>query len=170
MKRLIIDAIIIALATAVLWWITPRRTTTKTTTITRIDTVLSARPQPRDSVLVRVETVRLKGHTILRQNYIQDSGKIIYDTIAIRDSVEVSLPITQRTYTDDSTYTAWVSGYHPKLDSLRTYRRTVTVTHAETQHAKRSRWGIGVQAGYGLTPKGPQPYLGIGLNFNFTNW
>lgn len=170
MKRLIIDFIIIALATAVLWRITPRRTTTKTTTITRVDTVLSARPQPRESVLVRVETVRLKGHTILRQNYIQDSGKIIYDTIAIRDSVEVSLPITQRTYTDDSTYTAWVSGYHPQLDSLRTYWRTVTVTRIEAQTARRCRWGIGVQAGYGLTPKGPQPYLGIGLNFNFTNW
>lgn len=106
-------------------------------------------------------------NTILRQNYIQDSGKIIYDTIAVHDSVEVALPITQRTYTDDSTYTAWVSGYRPQLDSLRTYRRTVTVTRTEAQPARRSRWGIGVQAGYGLTPKGPQPYIGVGLNFKF---
>ena len=62
----------------------------------------------------------------------------IPDSIIITDTVtgESVLPIVQRTYTDDSTYTAYVSGAKidsfPRLDSIdirmRTLERTVTRT------------------------------------------
>lgn len=161
MKKFI-PYLIISLAAAVLWWLFPRQRTYEHTT-THTDTVIVTQPQPRDSVLVRYETVRLPGHTIIRQ----DSGDIIYDTVAVHDSIEVALPITQRIYTDDSTYTAWVSGYRPSLDSLRLLQRHTETTRTIMPSTTRPRrWGIGVQAGCGLSAKGLSPYIGVGVNYN----
>lgn len=32
------------------------------------------------------------------------------------------------------------------------------------------RWGIGVQAGIGLTPNKVEPYIGIGIHYNILSW
>ena len=84
----------------------------------------------------------------------------------------IELPRTQRTY-KDSTYKAWVSGYDPRLDSIEVYRKTIkeTVTITIPTKKKRTFWqrfGIGVQAGYGLglDDKKAHPYVGCGVGFN----
>lgn len=82
------------------------------------------------------------------------------------DSVAVSIPISQTVY-EDSTYTAYISGYQVNLDSV--ILHIPKVTTIVTQHKKQKRWGIGVHAGYGFTLKGtPQwsPYIGIGISYN----
>lgn len=169
-----LTAIIAAIgALVILTWILMRVTKPQVQVVekTRVDTIVVAQPQPRDSVLVRYETVRLPGHTILRQNHIQDSGKIIYDTVTAHDSVEVVLPITQCTYTDDSTYTVWVSGYRPSLDSLRLLQRHTETTRTILPSTTRPRrWGIGVQAGCGLSTKGLSPYIGVGVSYNLVTF
>ena len=93
----------------------------------------------------------------------------IPDTCNIRpgiipeDSVTVTLPITQKVYSD-STYTAYVSGFDAKLDSIKVFSQMVTVTKREPPPA----FTFGVQAGYGITPAGMQPYLGLGVQYNFS--
>lgn len=94
------------------------------------------------------------------------------DTVLLRsdgpkDSVRAVVPITQKVYAD-STYKAWVSGYNPKLDSIQVYRQTVVATKTETVVRKR-RIGIGVQAGYGYGFRygGIEPYVGLGVSWNF---
>lgn len=94
------------------------------------------------------------------------------DTVLLRsdgpkDSVRAVIPITQKTYAD-STYKAWVSGYNPRLDSIRVYRQTIVTTKTETVVKKR-RIGIGVQAGYGYGFRygGFEPYVGLGVSWNF---
>lgn len=79
------------------------------------------------------------------------------------DSVTISLPITQKVYRD-STYTAYVSGFDAKLDSISVYSKMITVTRREPPQA----FTFGVQAGYGITPAGMQPYLGLGVQYNFS--
>lgn len=84
------------------------------------------------------------------------------------DSADVVVPITQNVY-EDSTYTAYVSGYRASLDSLifRMPREVTTITN--THYQKPKRWSIGIQVGYGMTLKGtPQfaPYVGIGVSYN----
>lgn len=79
------------------------------------------------------------------------------------DSVTISLPITQKVYRD-STYTAYVSGFDAKLDSISVYSKMITVTRREPPPA----FTFGVQAGYGITPAGMQPYLGLGFQYNFS--
>lgn len=84
-----------------------------------------------------------------------------------KESVRAVVPITQKVYAD-STYKAWVSGYNPRLDSIQVYRQTVVTTKTETVVRKR-RIGIGVQAGYGYGFRygGIEPYVGLGVSWNF---
>ncbi|WP_270769409.1 DUF6808 domain-containing protein [Segatella buccae] len=94
------------------------------------------------------------------------------DTVFLRsngpkDSAWAVVPITQKVYAD-STYKAWVSGYNPRLDSIQVYRQTIVTTKTETVVRKR-RIGIGVQAGYGygFQYRGLEPYVGLGVSWNF---
>ena len=82
------------------------------------------------------------------------------------DSTDVVIPITQKVY-EDSTYTAYVSGYRANLDSLIIYPKYEVVNI--TSHPKPKRWSVGLQVGYGMTMKGtPQfvPYVGVGISYN----
>lgn len=77
------------------------------------------------------------------------------------DSVTIELPTVQRRYEGED-YTAWVSGVEPRLDSVRVYR----VNERVTIRTPPRRWHIGPVAGMGLTPKGWQPYIGIGVTYS----
>ena len=93
------------------------------------------------------------------------------DTIRLNDTLYLALPREQKTYKDKN-YQAWISGYRPELDSIHIFRNTqqiITSTTIQPKHKSR-RWGIGIQAGYGLTLHQniikPTPYIGVGLSYN----
>ena len=85
----------------------------------------------------------------------------------------LTFPVVQRQYSDDSTYTAYVSGLRynqwPKLDSIIVRQREITntITKTITIQKKRSRFSVGLQAGYGygFQYRGFEPYVGIGVNY-----
>lgn len=130
----------------------PNRTLRDTIT----DTIRVAQPVAVDSVVVR--------HKIVPIYRYSDSVRVVVrDSIIIHDSVAV-VPITQMKY-QDSTYTAWVSGYKPALDSIIVQARTITV-QPQAITVQPRRWQVGIQGGYGITPKGMQPYIGVGINYN----
>lgn len=86
----------------------------------------------------------------------------------ISDSTTVELPIIQRHYAD-STYDAWVSGpIDPRLDSLNIYAPVTTITKQVWKPPKR--WHIGPTIGYGYTPHGFEPYLGISVTYSIISW
>ena len=121
-----------------------------TTKVTIVDSVKKSFPVPVDSFVVR---------------YIAKSLPIARDSVAKQlrsDSVKVQIPISTKVY-EDTLYKAYVSGYEPKLDSITIKQRTTYITH--TTRNKESRFRIGLQAGYGLTPKGLMPYFGVGLSY-----
>lgn len=127
--------------------------TSDTIRVTVIDTIPYLYPTPVDSVVVR---------------YVTEHLPTVRDTVhsIFIDSVAVEIPITQKQYAD-STYTAWVSGYKPSLDSIYVYPRHDVVTITNTIRLKPKRWGIGLNVGYGITPKnGMQPYIGVGVSCN----
>ena len=97
----------------------------------------------------------------------------ITDTLMLHDTVFVHLPIEQRQYSDPR-YTAWVSGYRPQLDSIQIYQTTEYITKEIKMVTKPKRWGLGLQAGYGvLLHNGqvfPAPYIGVGLSYSIINW
>ena len=79
-----------------------------------------------------------------------------------------------KVYTDDSTYTAWVSGVRPSLDSIRTYRNTQYVDRYiyrdVIRQEKPRRFGIGLSAGYGVGKNGLSPVVAVTLNWNLWNF
>ena len=93
------------------------------------------------------------------------------DTVTLLDSVRFD--VVQKMYSDDSTYTAYVSGLKheelPKLDSIAIRQREIvrTVEKTVTVWKQRSRWNIGLQAGYGdgFAYKGFEPYVGVGVGY-----
>ena len=117
---------------------------------TIVDTITVVKPIAVDSVVTRYKWVnveRVKDTTI-----VNEVSEVVFDTIQVR------LPIESKHYTSIN-YDAWVSGYEPSLDSIKVYNREVIVKQ------KHSRWSIGLQGGVGLTPKGLQPYVGVGISF-----
>lgn len=123
-----------------------------------VDTVKCFTPVPKDSAVVRYITVKLPVVTAERDTSFAPDIYVGSKT----DSADVVIPISQKVY-EDSLYTAYVSGYNPSLDSIaiRAAREVVTVK----EFRKPKRWSIGVFAGYGITPKGFQPCIGVGISY-----
>ena len=98
----------------------------------------------------------------------------ITDTLRIRDTVYAALPIERKEYRD-SNYRAVISGVRPELESITIHPETriITQTVTKTITCKPTRFGVGVQVGfgacYGLQSKqlDAGPYIGIGLSYNF---
>lgn len=124
-----------------------------TTKIMVVDSIKKSYPVPVDSIIIRYAT---KSLAVARDCVAKDT------TQSVNDSMKVQIPISQKVY-EDTLYKAYVSGYEPKLDSITIKQKTTYITH--TIRDKESRFRIGLQAGYGLTPKGMQPYVGIGVSY-----
>ena len=122
-----------------------------TVTRVRVDTVRYASP-PELVVLGRREVRR-------RLPMACDSAAVT-DSAVSADSAEVLVPYATKVY-GDTAWRAYVSGYDARLDSLVFVQRHVFRAGVP---AKQRRWSVGVQAGYGLTPAGCQPYIGIGVS------
>ena len=78
------------------------------------------------------------------------------------------VPRIQRHY-QDTTYEAWVSGYNPRLDSIKVFQRTAMV-QVPVEKKIKTRWGIGIQAGYGASKDGLSPYVGVGISYNLLSF
>lgn len=93
-----------------------------------------------------------------------------------RDTVYVGLPKETKVY-EDARYRAEVSGYEPSLDRIDIFTQTQVVTKDAVQVVKRkTRWGLGFSAGYGVTINTtdqtfrPAPYIGVGIHYNLLSW
>ena len=125
-----------------------------------------------DTIRIR-DTIRIPHPVSVTSRTIDTMTVLVHatDTLWIHDTLYISLPIEQRTYAD-TTYTAWISGYRPKLDSILIYPQTTTITNTMTiTHSSRQpRFSIGLQAGYGATISNnqlkPAPFVGIGISWN----
>lgn len=126
----------------------------RTDTVVVRDTVRETVLVPKVRYLTRVDTVLLK---------------VPGDTV----EVPVLVPISRNVYEGED-YRAVVSGFRASLDTLDIFRKTQTVTNTVVQRVevpgKPKRWGIGVSAGYALTPQGMKPYIGAGVQYNFLSW
>ena len=154
MKNLlhILIALIVLFALSLLWRNCAPKVEVVRDTIT--DTITVEKPIVRESIVIAKEIVRLP--------VVKEINRV--DTII--DSVKVEIPITQKVYSDTN-YTAWVSGYHPNLDSLKLVNRLVNNSYSFKGKESQRRLVFGLSAGYGITPKGFQPYLGVGFTFSF---
>ena len=137
-------------------WVSCHRTTDKevitiTDTLVLTDTIIKFQPKPYKVTII---------DTIYLPQQPQQPQQPQIDTL-----------IRQEVIYKDSTYTAVVGGIEPYLKSIEIYPKTIYVNNNTTTTIKvRSRFGLGVQAGYGYGRNGLQPYVGVGVQYNFFQW
>ena len=137
-------------------WTSCHRTTDKevitiTDTLVLTDTIIKMQPKPYKVTII---------DTIYLPQQPQKPQKPQIDTL-----------IRQEVIYKDSTYMAVVGGIEPYLKSIEIYPKTIYVNNNTTTTIKvRSRFGLGVQAGYGYGRNGLQPYVGIGVQYNLIQW
>ena len=140
-------------------WVSCHRTTDKevitiTDTLVLTDTIIKFQPKPYKVTII--DTIYLPQ----QPQQPQQPQKPQYDTL-----------IRQEVIYKDSTYMAVVGGIEPYLKSIEIYPKTIYVNNNTTTTIKvRSRFGLGVQAGYGYGRNGLQPYVGVGVQYNFFQW
>lgn len=96
------------------------------------------------------------------------------DTIYLQanDKSEVAIEIEQKHYSENGVYDAWISGYKPQLDSIKTYPRVEyrTITNNITREIYKStidfypyigfrRLGDNIGQVFGLTIKMPKKWM-----------
>ena len=86
----------------------------KTTIVNKTDTIRDTTLMVKNEKIVRVVRDTLTNIKFIRDSI--DAMKVI-----------ANIPIVQKEYSDDSTYTAWISGYKPNLDSINVYRNNVYI-------------------------------------------
>lgn len=122
----------------------------------------------KDTVVVR-DTVR---ETVLvpKVRYLTRVDTVLLPVPGDTVEVPVLVPISRKVYEGED-YRAVVSGFRASLDTLDIFRKTQTVTNTVVQRVevpgKPKRWGIGVSAGYALTPQGVKPCIGAGISYSF---
>lgn len=133
------------------------------------DTTIVSTKIERDTIIVR---------DTIRQYYPKEVERVVVRTErvevpivrcdTIRDTMWVDVSIESREYKSEE-YFAIIEGYNPMLKYIEVYPRTAYINSTETIK-KRKHWGvgIGVQGGYGFTPKGWQPYAGVGVSFGYS--
>lgn len=149
----------VAIAEALLWYFFPPKNNAILTSDTVIVYKTIAAPQAADSIRTGVVVRSLPIY------YAVHDTSVIADTAIIRDTVSVKVPISRKTYIGED-YRAVVSGYEASLDTIQVKTKTIT----NTIYQEPSRWALGVSAGYGMTAKGLQPYVGIGVTYNILQW
>lgn len=119
-------------------------------------------------VVVHTDTIN-QFYPVEIARYVYDTIRVAVapDTIRVRDTIYMSLPVERVTY-QDTTYKAVVSGYHPRLDTIEVYQRERIVTI--TERAPVKRWGVGAMVGYGVCKSGLSPYVGIGVTYDIVRW
>ena len=99
-------------------------------------------------------------------------------TVMSRDTVYIRAAAVQAHYKGED-YDAWVSGWElsgrgPALDSIYVYPQTRYITTETISVEPRKRWGIGIQAGYGIGISSGQvrtfPYIGVGISYDLIRW
>ena len=114
---------------------------------------------PEVKVLTRVDTLRVTVPEIV----VVRAKENVVERLALKsdstDSMDVCIPMQQTVYRGDA-YRAVVSGHMAVLDSIEIFQ---PVTTLERTHKVKQRVSVGLQGGYGMTPKGFQPYVGIGV-------
>jgi hypothetical protein len=121
-----------------------------------------------DTVIIR-DTIR-EAYPVEKVRYIDRvETETLYlpgDTV----KVAVEVPIERKIY-ETPDYKAEIEGFRPSLVSMELYRQTQAITQIRTVAVPdRKRWGVGIQAGYGVGLQNGQvktfPYIGVGVSYD----
>lgn len=125
---------------------------------------------------IKVDTLVIHDTTMSYRPIYVDRVKLdsvlvpVLDTMMIHDTTFVYLEREKVTWRD-SLCEVYASGILPQVDSVKHFIQDRFITIETQVPVKiRSRWGLGVNAGYGVGQGGLTPYIGIGVSYNILSW
>ena len=127
-------------------------------------------PTPRvDTLLIR-DTIKVTEPKYITRMVVDSIPYPVTDTIRMRDTLYVLLERQQVTW-EDSLARIYASGVNPHVDSVIHFTQDLIITkEIPVIQVKKTRWGIGIQAGVTANKDGLRPYLGGGVSYNILSW
>ena len=123
-------------------------------------------PTPQVDTLVIRDTICVTQAKYVTKRVVDSIPFPVTDTIRLRDTLYVYLEREQVTW-EDSLARVYASGVKPQVDSVIYFVQERVITkEIPVMEVKKTRWGIGIQAGVTIGKDGVSPYLGIGGSYN----
>ena len=126
--------------------------------------------KPKVDTLVIHDTIKVTEAISVTKKVVDSIPYPVTDTIRMRDTLFVYLEREQIRW-EDSLAVVYASGINPQVDSVIHYRDQMIITkEIPVIQVKKTRWGIGFQAGATADKSGVIPYVGLGVSYNILSW
>ena len=125
-------------------------------------------PTPKVDTLVIRDTIKVTEAISVTKRVVDSIPYPVTDTLRMRDTLYVYLEREQIRW-EDSLAVVYASGVMPQVDSVIHHTQSLIITK-EIPVIKKTRWGLGVQAGMGTGKNGLTPYVGVGISYNLLSW
>ena len=126
-----------------------------------------------DTLLI-FDTITLTKPVFVEKIQLDSVYMPVTDTLWKHDTLYVYLEREQIQW-QDSLCRVYASGINPQVDSVTHFVHETIVNREISVPVKvKSRWGLGIQVGYGAGVNGKQvyltPYVGVGISYNILSW
>ena len=126
-----------------------------------------------DTLLI-FDTITLTKPVFMEKIQLDSVYMPVTDTLWKHDTLYVYLEREQIQW-QDSLCRVYASGINPQVDSVTHFVQETIVNREISVPVKvKSRWGLGIQVGYGAGVNGKQvyltPYVGVGISYNILSW
>jgi hypothetical protein len=139
------------------------------------------RSKAESLIVEKVDTTYVHDTIMQYKPIVQEITKVervpvqveVRDTLMVRDTMYVYLDREQIVWQDEWSR-VYASGILPQVDSVQHFITEKVVTkEIRVPIKQKSRWGLGIHAGYGLQ-FGQQiqacPYVGVGVSYDLLSW
>jgi hypothetical protein len=127
-------------------------------------------PTPKVDTLFIRDTFKVTEPKYITKRVVDSIPYPVTDTIRVRDTLYVILERQQVTW-EDSLARVYASGIDPQVDSVIHFTQDLIITkEIPVIQVKKTRWGIGIQAGATADKNGVIPYVGVGVSYNILSW
>ena len=126
-----------------------------------------------DTLLI-FDTITLTKPVFVEKIQLDSVYMHVTDTLWKHDTLYVYLEREQIQW-QDSLCRVYASGINPQVDSVTHFVQETIINREISVPVKvKSRWGLGIQVGYGAGVNGKQvyltPYVGVGISYNILSW
>ena len=126
-----------------------------------------------DTLLI-FDTITLTKPIFVEKIQLDSVYMPVTDTLWKHDTLYVYL-VREQIQWQDSLCRVYASGINPQVDSVTHFVQEAIITREISVPVKvKSRWGLGIQVGYGAGVNGKQvyltPYVGVGISYNILSW
>lgn len=125
-------------------------------------------------VQLKPDTLVVRDTLLLEKPKYVSVAKIVHDTVYLpsieepSELVAVDIPIEHK-FAEYDDAQVWYHGFNADIDSCKVFPKTVyieTPYEVQIKEKVKTRWGVGIHGGYGITKSGLSPYIGVGISYN----